>query len=95
MRVVSLITACLLLQEISSLNLGNSKNINTASGALGRRNMLQQVAGSIAVGSMAGWVNPSQAMALESPKTEKEFQTYRVIPDASASLNPTIKSVQV
>jgi hypothetical protein len=95
MRVVALLTACLLLRKISSLDLGNPKNIRTSSNALGRRNMLQQVAGSIAVGSLAEWVNPLQAMASESRSTEKEFQTYRVIPDASSSLKPRIQSVQV
>jgi hypothetical protein len=95
MRVVALLAACLLLRGISSLDLGSPKNIRTASNVLGRRNMLQRVAGSIAVGTLAEWVNPLQAMASESPSDDEQFQTYRVIPDASSSLKPRIKSVQV
>jgi hypothetical protein len=90
MRIVALLAACLLLQGVSSLDLGSPKT-----NALGRRQVLQRVAGSIAAGTLTEWVNPLQAMALESVSAEKEFQTYRVIPDASSSLKPRIKSVQV
>jgi hypothetical protein len=90
MRIVALLAACLLLQGVSSLDLGSPKT-----NALGRRQVLQRVAGSIAAGTLAEWVNPLQAMASENPSVDGQFKTYRVIPDASSSLKPRIKSMEV
>jgi hypothetical protein len=93
---VALLAACLLLPGISSLDLGNPKNSRAASNALGRRQVLQRVAGSIAGGTLAEIMNPLQAMASENPsKNDELFKTYQVIPDASSSLKPRIKSMQV
>jgi hypothetical protein len=80
----------LLFRGIWSLDLGGPKT-----NELGRRNLLKKVAGSIAAGTLAAWVDPLQVMALETPYNDDIFQAYRIVPDASSKLNPRIKKVQV
>lgn len=94
MRVVVLF-GLICCQAVLALNVGGASKENTHHHhhQLGRRNALQQVAGTIGVGVLAEFANPLKALA--GTPIESDFQTYRVIPDASSKLNPRIQSVKV
>ena len=68
--------------------------LRTYSLALSRRSALKN-SGTAALVALVtggeGWVTPSPSGATENVS----FQSYRIIPDASASLNPTLQTVKV
>jgi hypothetical protein len=113
--IILFLVGLFLLQAISALEMG--RPTTDRSNLLGRRSVLQRVAGTLAGGTLVEWINPWEVQALESVdssnsvsdglsdsetsegssnrKGTTDFQTYRVITDASSALNPSIKSVQV
>ena len=82
----NVVLSLLFLQEISSLQLSGSD-------IQGRRSVLQNIGGALAGGLLLG-DHPTKVKAVET-SNELSFDAYRVIPDASASLRPTIEPIDV